>query len=94
MDQPEPLSPSERAAQLLADERADSRMRRRDYVIALAGAVGSVAAGLFLIAQAVHTTDVRTGNVLVWAGLLVGDGGWLASMAWVWYRAHQRGDLW
>ena len=94
MDQLTPLSPSQRAAQLLADERAESRSRRRDYLVALSGAVGSVALGLFLIAQAVHTTDVRTGNVLFWAGLLIGDGGWLASMAWAGYRAAQRGDFW
>ena len=94
MDQLTPLSPAERAAQLLADERAESRSRRRDYLVALVGAVGSVALGLLLLGQAVHTTDVRTGTVLFWAGLLIGDGGWLASMAWVWYRAQQRGDLW
>lgn len=89
----EPLSPSERAAQLLADERADARDRRRDYLIALAGALGSVALGLVLLGQAVHTTDVRTGGVFFWTGLLIGNGGWFASMGWAWRRAGQRGDL-
>jgi hypothetical protein len=88
-----PLSPSERAAQLLADERAGSRDRRRDYLLALLGALGSVALGLFLLGQAVHTTDLTTGHVCFWAGLLVGNGGWFVSMAWAWRRAEQRGDL-
>ena len=51
----EPLSPSERAAQLLADERA--------------------------------------GGVFFWAGVLIGNGGWFASMGRAWRRAGQRGDL-
>ena len=55
--------------------------------------VGSVALGLFLIGHAVHTTDVSAGEVLFWAGLLMGNGGWFASMAWAWYRAHQRGGF-
>ncbi|HEY7408495.1 MAG TPA: hypothetical protein VH638_09530 [Gemmatimonadaceae bacterium] len=93
MEQLEPLSPSERAAQLLADERAGASERRRDYLVALIGALGSVALGLALLGQAVHTTDVRFGGVLFWAGLLVGNGGWFASMAWAWRRAAQRGDL-
>jgi hypothetical protein len=86
---PTPLSPSERAAQLLAEEYAAARDRRRDYLVALVGAVGSVALGLFFLGQAVHTTDVRTGEVFFWAGLVVGNGGWFVSMAWVCRRAEQ-----
>lgn len=93
MEQLNPPSPADRAAQLLADERAESRDRRHAYLLSLTGAVGSVALGLFLIGQAVHTTDVSTGEVLFWAGLLVGNGGWFASMAWAGYRAHQRGGF-
>jgi hypothetical protein len=88
-----PPSPSERAAQLLADERAGTRDRRRDYLRALVGALGSVALGLFLLGQAVHTTDLTAGQVFFWAGLLVGNGGWFVTMAWTWRRAEQRGDL-
>jgi hypothetical protein len=93
VEQLTPPSPAERAAQLLADERAESRDRRHAYLLSLTGAVGSVALGLFLIGRAVHTTDVSTGDVLFWAGLLVGNGGWFASMAWAGYRAHQRGGF-
>jgi hypothetical protein len=93
MNQVTPPIPSERAAQLHADERAASRDRRRDYLIALAGAVGSAALGLALIGQAVHTTDIRMGEVCFWAGLIVGNGGWFASMAWAWHRAAERGDF-
>lgn len=93
MEQLTPLSPSERAAQLTAEERATARDRRRDYLVALVSALGSVALGLFLIGQAVHTTDIRTGGVLFWAGLVVGNGGWFASMGWAWRRAERRGDL-
>jgi hypothetical protein len=88
-----PPSPSERAAQLLADERSGRRDRRRDYLSALLGAVGSVALGLFLVGGAVHTTDFRAGQILFWAGLLVGNGGWFVSMAWAWRRAEERGDF-
>ena len=86
-------SPSERAAQLLADERAGARDRRRDYLVALGGALGSVGLGLLLLGQALHTTDLTTGQVCFWTGLLVGNGGWFGSMAWVWRRASQRGDF-
>ena len=88
-----PPTPAERAAQLLADERAGARDRRRDYFLSLVGAVGSVAIGLFLIGQAVHTTDLPRGETYFWAGLLVGNGGWFGSMAWAWRRAERRGDL-
>jgi hypothetical protein len=93
MEQVRPPTPSERAEQLLTEERARARDRRRDYLVALVGAVGSVGVGLFLIGQAVHTTDVRAGYSLFWAGLLIGNGGWLISMAWAWYRASQRGEM-
>ncbi|HJR66268.1 MAG TPA: hypothetical protein VJ802_07540 [Gemmatimonadaceae bacterium] len=93
MERLTPLTPSERADRLLADERAESRDRRHAYLAALGGAVGSVALGLFLIGNAVHTTDVRTGEVFFWAGLLVGNGGWFASMSWAWYRAYERGGF-
>lgn len=93
MEHLEPLSPSERAAQLLADERAGARERRRDYLVALIGALGSVALGLMFLGQAVHTTDARIGGVFFWAGLLIGNGGWFASMAWALRRAAQRGEL-
>lgn len=93
MTQLTPLTPSERAAQLLAEQRAAARDRRRDYLVALVGAVGSVALGLFFLGQAVHTTDVRTGEVFFWAGLFIGNGGWFVSMAWAWRHADQWGHL-
>ncbi len=93
MDELTPLTPSQRAAQLLADERAETRDRRRVYLAALGAAVASVALGLFLIGNAVHTTDIRTGEIFFWAGLLVGNGGWFASMGWAWYRAYERGGF-
>ena len=93
VEQFNPPSPSERAAQRLADQRAGTRDRRRDYLVALVGALGSVALGLILLGWAVHTTDLTTGYICFWAGLLVGNGGWFVSMAWVWRRAEQRGDL-
>jgi hypothetical protein len=93
MEQLTPLTPSERGAQLLSDERASARDRRRDYLVALVGAVGSVALGLVFLGQAVHTTDVSIGYVFFWSGLVVGNGGWFVSMAWAWRRAAQRGDF-
>lgn len=70
----------ERAAELLADEREDRRRRWRELLMVFSSVVLSVAAGLFLIAWSLHTTDLRYAGTAFWAGLVIGNGGVLLTM--------------
>jgi hypothetical protein len=63
-----------------AAERAARRRERWRLVRAGLACVGWCAAGLYLVAWSLHTTDEQAGRVAFWAGLLVGNGGIIATL--------------
>jgi hypothetical protein len=86
-------TPAERAAQLDAAHRAWSRRRRWRVLLQITGCLGSAIAGLFLIGLGVHVTDEGTGRIAFWSGLLVGNGGILATLLASYLHADRTGDL-
>lgn len=85
-------SAEERAAALLESERHMDRTRLRDLLLASLFCMASLAAGLFLVGVAVHSTDVGWGTIAFWSGLLVGNCGVLGAAYWLFVRAQARGD--
>lgn len=83
----------ERAAALERAQRDMDRARLRDMLLASAFCIASLAAGLFLLGLAVRTTDLGWGTIAFWSGLVVGNGGVLVAMYWLFVRSHARGDL-
>lgn len=87
------LSPEERAAQLVEDERG---FRRRRLVRALwrtLGFFGSCAAGLAFIALSFRTSDRGWGEIWMLTGVLVGNVGIMLTLFLAWRRAARDGDL-
>jgi hypothetical protein len=81
----------ERAAELTALEAEDRRRRRRRWVGAAAGCIGSTTLGAALIGYALHTTDDGWGKIAFWGGLLVGDVGCIASLLAAYLSAEDDG---
>jgi hypothetical protein len=76
-----------------AAEAAAERDLRRDLVRAVLEAWGWVLLGLALVGWAFHTTSPSYGRAAFWAGIAVGNGGWLWSMLALYRRRERRGDL-
>ena len=82
----------ERAAEVLANDREDRRWNWGIALRTLALVVFSLTLGLFLMAWSVHTTDMRYAGAAFWAGLLLGNGGVLASVLLVLARLARHHD--
>jgi hypothetical protein len=86
-------SPVERAAQLLADERAGKGIERRAFALAILGCVVSAGAGTLLIAWSLHTTEAQWAGAAFWGGLVIGYGGISATLASAFRYAEEQGLL-
>ena len=80
------------AARNREENEEASRETRRDLVMASIHAVGWVALGLFLIAFALHTTSEAYGRMAFYAGVAIGNGGWIFTMLAAYRRGERRGD--
>ena len=63
-----------------------------DYLRSALLCVAWLLVGLLLIGYALHTTDERIGRIAFWAGLLVGNGGMVTTLARAYLRGERRGD--
>ena len=87
------LTPAERTAELLAQERAVRRELRRVYARAVVLCLLSLLAGLACIAWALHTSDRESALLAFWIGLLIGNGGMLVTLMVSYHRAMDEGWL-
>lgn len=65
---------------------------RRDLVLTAVMCVVWCAAGLFLLLWSFHTSNVAYGRMAFYAGLAIGNGGWVYTMLAAYRRGEQRGD--
>lgn len=84
-------TPDERAAQLLAEEKATTRDIRRAYVWAILGCVSWLVVGLALMGWAFHTTDRQWGQIAFLGGLVLGYAGMTYTLARFYVRGEQSG---
>ena len=76
-----------------ADEHVEARrVTRRDLSWTAVQCVLWVLLGLFLLGWSMHTTDMALGRVAFYAGLGVGNGGWLFTVLAAYVRGEKRGD--
>jgi len=68
------------------------RVTRRDLIVTAALCVLWVMLGLLLVAWSLHTTDLVLGRAAFYAGLGVGNGGWLFTVLAAYVRGETRGD--
>ena len=68
------------------------RETRRDLLRSSLQATAWVALGLFLIAWAMHTTSEAYGRIAFYAGVAIGNGGWIFTMLGAYRRGERRGD--
>ena len=79
----------------LSRARAEERARgdtRRDLAWTAVRCVLWCLAGLALMAWALHTTDVALGRMAFTAGIIVGNGGIVATGLRAYLRGERRGD--
>ena len=86
-----PPTPDERAAQLLAEERATTSDVRRAFVIAILGCFWWMIVGMALMGWAFHTTDKQTGQIAFLGGLVVGYTGLTVTLARFYLRGERHG---
>lgn len=86
-------SPEDRAQAHLAAERAARRDAWRSTLLGSVICFGWLALGLYGLGWSFHVTDERTGRILFWSSLIVGNSGILATIYWVVRKAEARGDL-
>ena len=82
----------EMAARRRDEARAANRDRTRDFIRTGLECMGWCVLGLLGIGWALHTTDAELGRMAFWAGVGVGNGGWLFSVLGAWRRGERRGD--
>jgi hypothetical protein len=81
------LTPEERAAELVAQEGEVARALRGVYLRGIGLSFLSCAIGLVFVAFSLRTSDVESGLILFWLGLLIGNGGILATLVFTHQRA-------
>ena len=74
-----------------AEEEEAARGERRDALLILAMCVLWAGLGLFLVMWSAHTTSLEYGEVAFGAGLIIGNGGVLATLVYAWFRAQRKG---
>jgi hypothetical protein len=76
-----------------ADEHVEARRAtRRDLAWTAMQCVRWVLLGLFLLGWSIHTTDMVLGRAAFYAGLGIGNGGWLFTVLAAYVRGEKRGD--
>ncbi len=76
-----------------AEEAVEARRATaRDLARTAVQCVLWVALGLFLIAWSLHTTNPVVGRGAFYAGLGIGNGGWVFSVLAAYARGERRGD--
>ena len=80
------------AARHRAENEEAGRETRRDLVVSSLQAMGWAAAGIALIAWALHTTSEAYGRMAFYAGIAIGNGGWIFTMLGAYRRGERRGD--
>jgi hypothetical protein len=86
-------TPEERAQAHLEAEDQANRDARRTLFIGAGVCLVWLAIGLYLLAWAMHVTDEKIGRLLFWSGLILGNTGIVATIAWTIKKAEARGDL-
>lgn len=80
------------ARERLETERLATHDSRRALARTCLECLGSCALGLFIMAFALHTTDVMMGKVYWYGGMAVGYSGILMALIGAHRRGEQRGD--
>lgn len=83
------LSEEQRRAHSLrriAEEEESARAERRGVVVIALMCVLWAAVGLFFVMWSAHTTSVEHGQVALGLGVLIGNGGIVATLIYAWYR--------
>lgn len=86
-------SEDERVAHSLrraADEEEAARAERRSVWLILLVCVLWAALGLFLVMWSAHTSNLEQGQLAFALGLIVGNGGIVATLIYAWYRTQRR----
>jgi len=73
-------------------EQESRRARRRTLLVAAVVVWVWCLAGLAGIAAAIRSSDSEMGWVWFWGGLVIGNGGILATFVWTFARLRARGD--
>ena len=71
----------------VAEQEEAARAERREVLLVLAMCVLWAGLGLFLVMWSAHTTSVEHGQIALGAGLVIGNGGVVATLIYAWYRA-------
>jgi hypothetical protein len=83
----------ERAAAHIALDRAATRDAWRSTITGALICLLWMAIGLYGLGWSFHVTDERTGNLLFWGSLVIGNSGIVATIYWVVKKAEARGDI-
>lgn len=83
----------QRAAELLALEKAVQRELRRVFVRAIALCFFWLVVGLALVGWSVHTTNFENGIIAFWGGLFVANLGIVITLLVTYHRAMEEGWL-
>jgi hypothetical protein len=76
-----------------AEEAVEARrITRRDLTLTALQCVAWAGAGIFLILWSAHTTDLTLGRAAFYAGVGVGNGGWIFTALAAYARGEKRGD--
>jgi hypothetical protein len=76
----------------LSEHGEAERDKRWDYLRTALECWGWAVLGVALMAWSVHTTDERFARAAFWAGLGVGNAGWIFSILGLYRRGEARGD--
>jgi hypothetical protein len=74
----------------VAEEEESARGERRDALLILATCVLWAGLGLFLVMWSAHTSSVEHGQIALGAGVVIGNGGVVATLIYAWYRAQRK----
>ncbi len=88
-----PTTDQDRIAQSLrraAEEEEAARGERREALLILATCVLWAGLGLFLVMWSAHTSSLEHGQIALGAGLIIGNGGVVATLIYAWYRAQRK----
>jgi hypothetical protein len=70
----------------VAEEEESARAERRSVVMIAVMCVLWAAVGLFFVMWSAHTTSLEHGQIALGLGVLIGNGGIVATLIYAWYR--------
>jgi hypothetical protein len=79
-----------RSLRRIAEEEDAVRGERRGVKLLLTTCVLWAALGLFLVMWSAHTSNPDYGHIALAMGLLIGNGGILATLIYAWFRSQRR----